>query len=196
MQHRRIIAGDVAEKVLVLAPNGLNSTWSFRRVGSPDTSFALAVIEDAARRFPIDRERIFISGYSWGANMAWRFACDAGDGLAGLLAVSGTLPQTIDCDGRPDEVRQVFGLADGVQPFPVGPGGDETYPVALWRKQLDCGEGRSEGPWNARPFLTFERTSWECTKGRVVLDVHPGGHFIPHDWIPLQVADILMADPN
>ncbi|MEM6637368.1 MAG: polyhydroxybutyrate depolymerase [Pseudomonadota bacterium] len=191
VRHGRIITGDVAEDVLVLAPNGLNATWSFRREGSPDTAFALAVIEDAAERFPIDRSRIFISGYSWGANMAWRFACDAGDGVAGLLAVSGTLPQTVDCDGKPDEVRQVFGLADSVLTFPMGQGGDTTYPVALWRDQLGCGEGRVDGPWNARPFLTFERTSWDCRDGRVVLDVHPGGHFIPHDWIPLQVADIL-----
>lgn len=191
VQHGRIIWGEVAENVLVLAPNGLRNSWSFWHGDSPDTEFALAMIEDAATRYPIDRDRIFVSGYSWGANMAWRFACDAGDGIAGLLAVSGTLPQDTPCAGRPDEVRQVYGLTDPVLRFPMGPGGDQTYAVALWREQLGCDEGEPQGPWNARDFLTFERTSWDCSTGRVVLDVHPGGHFIPHDWIPLQVAEIL-----
>jgi len=154
------------------------------------------VLEDVAERLPIDRDRVIVSGYSWGANMAWRFACDAGDGLAGLLAVSGTLPQDIDCAGRPNEARQVYGLTDDVLPFPMGPGGDESYPVALWRTQFGCGEGRAEGPWSARPFLTLHRTTWDCDAGRVVLDIHPGGHFIPHDWIPLQVADLLARAAN
>lgn len=191
VQHGRIAVGDVADHVLLLAPNGLNASWAFRRPGSRDTEFAVQVIEDAATRFPIDRTKIFISGYSWGANMAWRFACDRGALAAGLLAVSGTLPQNEDCASAPAEVRQVFGLTDGVLAFPMGPGGDQTYPVALWRTKFDCGPGTEEGPWNARPFLTFQRTRWDCPGGRVVLDVHPGGHFIPHDWIPLQVGEML-----
>lgn len=191
VQHDRIVSGIVSEDVLVLAPNGLRNTWDFWREGSPDTEFALSVIEDAAMRYPIDRDRIIVSGYSWGSNMAWRFACEAGDGLAAVLAVSGTLPQDITCDNRPNEFRQVYGLDDGVLPFPMGPGGDQTFPVAFWRSQFGCGQGEAQGPWNARSFLTFERTSWECESGQVILDIHPGGHFIPHDWIPLQVADIL-----
>ena len=191
VQHGRIAVLDVADHVLLLAPNGLNGSWAFRRAGSPDSAFAHAVIEDAAQRFPIDRSKIFISGYSWGANMAWRFACEHGDQVAALLAVSGTLPQTETCATAPQEVRQVFGLDDNVLRFPMGPGGDQTYPVTLWREKFGCTDGTREGPWNARPFLTFERTSWDCPRGRVVLDVHPGGHFIPHDWIPLQVGEVL-----
>lgn len=194
VQHGRIAIDDVADHVLLLAPTGLNGSWAFRRNGSPDTTFALDVIEDAAKRFPIDRSKIFVSGYSWGANMAWRFACERGDVLAGLLAVSGTLSQTEDCGKPPKAVRQVFGLTDNVLTFPMGPGGDITYPVALWREKLGCAEGIDKGPWNARSFLTFQRTSWTCTDGEVVLDVHPGGHFIPHDWIPIQIGELLRAE--
>ena len=189
--HGRIAVDAVADYVLLIAPNGLNGSWSFRRNGLRDTEFAIAVLDDVARRYPIDRSRIMVSGYSWGANMAWRFACERGDLVTALMAVSGTLPQDETCQEAPDEVYQVFGLGDGVLPFPMGPGGDQTYPVALWREKLGCGDGTDEGAWNARPFLTFQRTSWECELGRVVLDVHPGGHFIPHDWIPLQVEDVL-----
>ncbi len=191
VQHGRIAIDDIADHVLLLGPNGLRGSWAFRNNGSRDTEFALAVLEDAAKRYPIDRSRVFVSGYSWGANMAWRFACERGDLVAGLIAVSGTLSQDEDCANAPQEVRQVFGLNDGVLRFPMGPEGDQTYPVALWREMLGCTDGVSEGPWNARPFLTFQRTRWDCPDGRVFLDVHPGGHFIPHDWIPIQVGQLL-----
>jgi polyhydroxybutyrate depolymerase len=192
--HQRIAIMDVADHVLLLAPNGLRGSWAFRRNGSPDTVFALDVIEDAAQRFPIDRSRIYVSGYSWGANMAWRFVCERGEVAAGLLAVSGTLSQEEDCAQAPGEVRQVFGLDDGVLPFPMGPNGDQTYPVALWRSKFGCTGGVDEGEWSARPFLKLTRTRWDCPGGRVVLDVHPGGHFIPHDWIPLQVAQMMARE--
>ncbi len=197
VRHSRIASGAVAKHALLVAPNGLNRTWAFYRPDSPDTDFTNAILRDLSKRYPIDINRIIVSGYSWGANMAWRFICDTGDNeypFAALLAVSGTLSQSETCKAGPTEVRQVFGLDDTVQPFPMGPDGDTTYPVALWRNVLQCADGNREGEWNARPFLTFERTSWNCKHGRVVLDVHPGGHFIPHDWIPLQVADLLKLD--
>ncbi|NRA98315.1 MAG: polyhydroxybutyrate depolymerase [Rhodobacteraceae bacterium] len=158
VDHSRIAILDVADRVLMIAPSGLGGSWSFRRPGSPDTAFAEAVIEDVAQRFPIDRDRIFVSGYSWGANMAWRFTCESETPVAGLLAVAGTLPQSEACTQAPGELRQVYGLTDTVLPYPMGPDGDETYPVALWREALECGDGMDAGEWNARPFLTFTRT--------------------------------------
>ena len=194
LRNGRIATLDVTENVLLLAPTGRNGSWAFRQPGSDDTDFANAMIEDAAARYPIDRSQIFVSGYSWGANMAWRFACESGGGIAALLAVSGSLSQNEDCTTAPDAVFQVYGKTDNVLDFPIGRGGDETYVVSLWRRQLGCSDdqtGTQDGPWNARDFLTFERTSWGCPNGRVVLDLHPGGHFIPHDWIALQVRDLL-----
>lgn len=194
VRHDRIATGVVSERMLLVAPNGLNRSWSFRSPGSLDSEFAKAILADVAERYPIDSSKVFVSGYSWGSNMAWRFACDDGLDIAGLFAVSGTLSQDESCEVAPNEVRQVYGLDDQVLRFPMGLGGDQTYPVALWRRLKNCGNSDSRSSWNARPFLTFERTVWECQNGRVVLDVHPGGHFIPHDWIPLQAADLLNSE--
>ena len=115
--------------------------------------------------------------------------------MAALLAVAGTLRQTEDCATAPAEVRHVHGLADTVMDFPMGPGGDTTYPVALWRAAYGCGGGEAQGAWQQREFLTFERISWECATGRVTLDLHPGGHFIPHGWFARQL-DELLGLPN
>ncbi|WP_341366408.1 polyhydroxybutyrate depolymerase [Yoonia sp. BS5-3] len=191
VRHDRIATGAIADHVLLVAPNGLNKSWSFGRPRSPDTDFARALLADVASRYPVDPEKIFVSGYSWGARMAWRFVCEDGDGIAALLAVAGTLSQSETCQTAPDVVRQVYGLNDQVLDYPMGPGGDQTYPVSLWRRHFDCAAGQDEGQWAARSFLTFTRTAWDCPGGQVVMDVHPGGHFIPHDWIPLQVQQLL-----
>ena len=110
VKHKRIAGATVPRGVLLLAPNGLGRTWDFWRAGSEDTPFAEAVLEDAAKRYPIDRSRIYISGYSYGSAMAWRFVCDSQVPVAALLAVAGTLDQRESCLNRPWLIRQCHGL--------------------------------------------------------------------------------------
>ena len=178
--------------MLLVAPNGQRKTWDFWRPGSPDTDFARAVLEDVKARYPVIEDQIFVSGYSWGANMAWRFVCEDGADIAALMAVSGTLDQDEVCETAPREVRQVYGLKDGVLPFPFGPNGETDFPVHLWREKFSCGDGQPRGPWKQVDFLTLERTEWnDCMTGRVSLDIHPGGHFIPHGWFARQLDELL-----
>lgn len=198
VQHARISGATRRRGVLLLAPNGNGKSWDFWDDDTTDVEFAAAVIEDAAKRYPIDRSRIYVSGYSYGAAMAWRYACEHGDDVAALIAVSGTIRQRGGCPQGPREVRHVHGLRDTVMDFPMGPGGDQTFPVALWRTQFECGEGREAGKWNAVNFLDFNRTVWEdCTGGhKVTLDIHKGGHFIPHGWIARQLDELLGRAPS
>ena len=197
VKHQRISGATRRRGVLLVAPNGRNKTWRFRQAGSPDSTFARAVIEDVQSRYPIREDQIFVSGYSWGANMAWRFVCEDGEGIAALLAISGTLSQTENCTTSPSEVRQVYGLDDQVLRFPMGPGRDETYPVQLWREAYKCNDAKYLGSWQQVSYLTLERTVWEdCAEGRVSLDLHPGGHFIPHGWIARQLDELLGLKPS
>lgn len=196
VNHQRISGHTRRRGVLLVAPNGLGATWDFWRADSKDVTFAAAVIEDVAQRFPIDRDQIYISGYSFGAAMAWRYVCQNGDGVRALLAIGGTLRQDEDCLQAPAEVRHVHGLADTVMDFPMGPGGDVTHPVALWRDIYGCGEAQHEGAWQAVSWLTMDRRVWDCDGGRVVLDLHPGGHFIPHGWIGWQLDQLMGRAPQ
>ena len=193
VQHRRIAGATRARGVLLLAPNGLRGSWDFWGADSDDVGFARSVLEDAARRWPVDRARIYVSGYSYGSAMAWRFACQDGADFAALLAISGTLRQSENCPERPGEVRHVHGLEDTVMDFPMGPGADVTHPVRLWRDRMGCaGPATAPRDWQAREWLTFTRREWrDCREGRVVLDIHPGGHFIPHGWIARQLDELL-----
>ncbi|WP_300032414.1 polyhydroxybutyrate depolymerase [uncultured Roseobacter sp.] len=196
VRHQRISGATRRRGVLLVAPNGLGRSWDFWRPGTPDVDFARAVLKEVRKTWPVTDDRIYVSGYSWGSNMAWRFVCEDGADIAALLAVSGTLSQTEDCPTAPAEVRQVYGLNDQVLDFPFGPGGDTEYPVSLWREKYGCADGTDQGPWAARDFLTFRRTTWDCPGGHVSLDIHPGGHFIPHGWIARQLDEMLGLPPS
>lgn len=196
VNHQRISGHTRRRGVLLVAPNGQGRTWGFWNENSDDVPFASAVLADVARRYPIDTDRIYVSGYSYGAAMAWRYACQSGNGVAALLAISGTLPQTTSCPEAPGEVRQVYGFADTVMRFPYGPDGDETHPVALWRERFDCGAARHQGDWQAVPWLALDRRVWDCADGRVTLDLHQGGHFIPHGWIGWQLDQLMGRSPQ
>lgn len=190
VQHRRISGATRLRGVLLVAPNGLGKTWDFWRAGSRDVAFAEAVLRDVAARYPIDEATLFVSGYSYGAAMAWRFACDSAVSVRALLAVSGTLRDQT-CAHAPQEVRHTHGLDDGVLPFPYGPGGDVQGPVALWRDVLGCDASPVQRQWNAVSWLTFTRFDWGCAQGRVVLDVHPASHLIPRGWFAQQLDELL-----
>ncbi|MEM8577185.1 MAG: polyhydroxybutyrate depolymerase [Pseudomonadota bacterium] len=189
INHGRIASATRKRGVLLVAPNGARKTWDFWRASTPDVAFADAVLADVRARFPVTD--VYVSGYSYGSAMAWRFACQSGDDLAALLGIGGTLRQDEACPEAPAQVRHVHGLADTVMDFPMGPGGDTTYPVQLWRDIYGCRDGLAKGDWQARDFLTFTRTSWSCDGGAVTLDLHPGGHFIPHGWIARQLDEML-----
>ncbi|MCV6585423.1 MAG: polyhydroxybutyrate depolymerase [Marinibacterium sp.] len=197
VRHPRIADATRRRGVLLVAPNGRNKSWNFWQAGSADVGFADDVLADVARRYPVDTERIYVSGYSFGGAMAWRYVCESGDDVAALLAIAGSIAQDIRCDEAPAQARHVHGRADTVMDFPIGPGGDETYPVALWRAAYGCDAPSPGGDWQVVPFLTLSRTTWDsCDTGRVVLDLHPGGHFIPHGWIGWQLDELLGRAPT
>ncbi len=196
LNHERIAGATKLRGVLLVAPNGLGKSWNFWSADTDDVGFADRVLQDVARRYPVDPDRIYVSGYSFGGAMAWRFACQSGNDIAALLAVAGSIRQTEDCPEAPRQVRHVHGLDDTVTDFPFGPGGDTTHPVALWREKYNCNTATPRGDWSVKPFLTLSRVEWtDCARGQVVLDTHPGGHFIPHGWIGWQLDELLGRTP-
>jgi len=54
-----------------------------------------------------------------------------------------------------------------------------------------AGPGERLGHWSVTHHDTFARTVWACDEGRVTLDVHGRGHFIPRGWIARQLDELL-----
>lgn len=91
-QHsNRVGASAKRRGVLLVTPNGRRKTWDFWSAETEDVDFADAVLKDVAENYPVDAERIYVSGYSYGSAMAWRYVCHSGNDVAALLAVVSTL---------------------------------------------------------------------------------------------------------
>lgn len=192
VKHARISGATRRRGVLLLAPNGRHKSWDFWAPGSDDTTFAEAVLADAAKTYPIDWDNVYVSGYSYGSAMAWRFACETKVPLRALLAVSGTIDQSETCDAAPYEVRHVHGTSDNVMDFPFGPDGDTSYAVQLWRDRLGCRDETETLSYATTERDKFDRFTWaDCAEGRVTIDVHTRGHFIPRGWFAKQLDELL-----
>lgn len=194
MNHSRIAGATRPAGVLLVAPNGEGRTWKIWQSDSPDVDFSDAVLEDVAKRFPLDRDRLFVSGYSYGSVMAWRYACARGAAINTVLAISGSFRERDEACAAPVNMIHVHGTSDGVMAYPYGPSGTEESAVDLWLDRNGCGPKADQRKnWQAVEILPFERHIWNrCASGkRVVLDVHRRGHFIPRFWIERQLKDLL-----
>lgn len=81
--------------VYVILPASSNGRWNYGATSfaltQDDVGFLTAVIDDAVRRFPIDARRIYMGGYSNGAQMTQRYICDQPSRIAAGAVISGSI---------------------------------------------------------------------------------------------------------
>lgn len=190
LRNKRIVDPAGENGLLVLAPNGVRKSWGFNGNGERDTAFVQRLIKDAARRWPIDRDRVYVSGFSFGGAMAWRIACNLGAEFAGYLPIAGGLWRQSDqeCKG-PVRLAHVHGLDDSVYGLPISVFDDTEDAVLLWRRMNGHG---------FRADRRFSQDEYDCRiwgqTQALTLCIHPGGHFIPQDWLRW-ILPIMMAEP-
>lgn len=152
--------------------------------GVDDVQFARDVIEDVAARLNIDASRIYAAGFSGGARMTSRLACELSDLLAAAAPVAG-LQYPDDCTPtRPISILAIHGKADRNNPYVLSSRapsywrmGVETA-VEKWRDANRCG---------ARYDVTeagrgIEQRTWaDCGGGAevVLYVIADGGHVWP-----------------
>ena len=98
---------------VVLYPDGIRRAWNAgiccgapERDNVDDVGFLSALIDQIAREQNVDRSRIYVTGISNGAMMAYRMACEAPLDIAAIGPVAGTL--TVPCaQAKPTSVLAV-----------------------------------------------------------------------------------------
>lgn len=86
------------EGIWIIMPEAPGLTWSHdpnERGGDDDVGYLAALIDDSVARFGLDPRRIYMTGYSQGANMTVRMACDRPDKIAAGAVVAATMRKTL-----------------------------------------------------------------------------------------------------
>ena len=167
-------------KFVVVFPNGINKQWNLS--GTSDIDFILAIIDNMVSRFGIDRNRVYLSGFSMGGMMTYYAATKIADKIAAFAPISGYLlggPNTNS--SRPIPIIHTHGTADDV----VSYSGVSTC-MNAWRTRNGCpATAQVTDPYPAsNPNSIASRTYWgPGTNGvEVVLMTLEGkGHWVSID---------------
>jgi len=111
------------EGVAVVYPQGLNQSWNAgtccdtaSRDGVDDVGFLTQVIDLVQNVQAIDRDRVYVAGFSNGGMMALRAVCARPDVFAAAASVGGTL-QSGCLSTAPSSALLVHGLRDSTVPY-------------------------------------------------------------------------------
>jgi polyhydroxybutyrate depolymerase len=87
-----------------------------------DVGFVSALLDEVERLFNVDPKRVYATGYSNGAIMCYRLACELSDRIAAIAPVSGTMAMTECRPSRPVSIIHFHGTQDKFLPFAGGRG--------------------------------------------------------------------------
>jgi polyhydroxybutyrate depolymerase len=183
------------ERFLVVYPNGTgvlpNRLLTFNGGGCcgyarnrqvDDVGFTIAMLDDLARRTSIDRARVYATGHSNGAIMAYRLAAERADAIAAIVPVAGAMSVESIGPSRPVAVMHIHSVDDpralyagGLGPAFPGTNNRETHAAVedaldRWIRANGCEGGprtdetRTSPPSNG-VVQTATRLVWSPCKG-------------------------------
>ncbi|MEL6341853.1 MAG: PHB depolymerase family esterase [Myxococcota bacterium] len=184
--------------VALLLPIGRDQRWNVRlREGERDElAFMDSVLADVGARWPIDRARIYASGFSIGGSMASLLGCYRSDDYAAIAPMSGTFwdPMPTDCDPGPMPMQHTHGTADETWPW-MGRSFSETTAqgavedgVSVWRAVNGCTDQtvtETNGPLTCTVWTTCDGDA------DVRMCLHDGGHERRSGWPARQLGWML-----
>jgi len=77
-----------------------------------DVAYLVATVSDAARRWPVDRSRVYVVGFSAGDMMAMRAECERPDVFAAASGVAGGLVMGCPASRFQIRIQHLHGMAD------------------------------------------------------------------------------------
>lgn len=175
--------------------NATDACCDFFAQGVDDVGYLRAVIDDVSAHHAVDPRRVYVVGYSNGAFMAQRLACELSDRVAAVVAISGVNfadPAACQPTDRVS-VLQVHGDADPVVQYLGGHFGTDgaPYPPVVasiegWRDRNGCEATPEveESTLDLAPRLAGAETSMTryegCAPGGAaeLWTVHGGSHDI------------------
>lgn len=179
-EQRRTHLDELAARgeALVVYPEALGPSWNAGRccdgAATDDSGFLAALTARLVAQQAADPHRVYAVGFSTGAMMAYRFACDRPDLLAGIGSVGGVLVSgcpvslrvpLVDVHSRQDPLVPLRGTTrSALSGIPLPGVGDV---VDTWRRRTGCG-GRLYAAEVARDGAAELRDVSGCPPGGAV----------------------------
>ncbi len=165
----------IAEGFIVAFPPAHGRAWAAQVTpgladSDTDERYLRGLIDRLVEQLPVDPKRVYVTGFSMGAVMAGRLACQAADRIAAAAVVSGT-PWIGDCrPSRPVSILIVHGTGDTT--FRHGPA---NAMAEAWRTRLACPGSPASEPIGDGATAA---TSIDCADGTAVefVSVENGWH--------------------
>jgi polyhydroxybutyrate depolymerase len=147
--------------------------------GADDVMFISQLIDDLTTQLHVNNQRVFVTGFSFGASMAYRLGCELSAKVAAIAPVSGALVFAACHPTRPVSVLMMQGTADSI--FPYQGGGDYSIPPVAGVARLWAGLDGCAGVGVQSRTGIITTTQWHsCRAGAAVrLDLISGA---PHTW--------------
>ncbi len=176
------------EGFIAVYPDGVGAKWRFMGRSDADVLFTTAIIDKLAAALPIDRRRIYATGISNGAQMAWRVACDRPGTFAAFGFVSGGYFKVCGAPVRPPIIL-FHGTSDRLLPYD---GRGMLMPVREfavgWAARDGCRLASQGEVIYRKGDATGER--WACQAGREVelYTLDGKGHSWPGSSMPARIT--------
>jgi polyhydroxybutyrate depolymerase len=177
------------DRILVAYPEGFEASFNAgsccgeaQAAAVDDVAFLNDVIDAVAGLYPVDRSRVFMTGYSNGGMITYRYICEHADRLAGAASVVGT---NVDGCSASDAISflQITGRDDTVVPPDGGPSSTSGLgPFFSTSASVAAVADASQCTDEATGSIgEVEITRWSsCADGvRVEYDLIPFGHEWP-----------------
>lgn len=173
---------DIADtaRFAVVYPNGINKSWDLS--GNRDIDFVLAIIDTMYNRHQIDRNRVYLSGFSMGGMFTYHAMGRIADKIAAFAPVSGyPMGGSAFQSSRPIPIIHTHGTSDDVVRY-----SGVAKIVEGWRKRNNCpSQGVTTTPYpQSKPNSKSKLDFWgPCDDGVNValLTLDGKGHWHSND---------------
>ena len=134
---------------IVVYPDGYKATWAegsnlyaADQEDIDDVAFISALIDELAARYVIDREKVYVTGFSSGGFMAQRLGCELGSKVSAIASVGATITNNVLQDCAPQKPMPVL-VIHGLEDIDVPLNGNMDYAsvpetVHFWSQHNHC----------------------------------------------------------
>ena len=199
------------EGFLLVAPDGTGDPRGWYTGFVPggaidDVGFIGALIDTVAHRYPVDRDRVYVTGHSNGGVLAHRVAADLSTRIAAGAAVAGAIgvrsgdgrTTSIEAPRAPVPMLIIHGDADDIVPYDaiaLSPRGSRPIPAPeaarFWARANECAVLEPQRDTIAGGRALRDRWESRCRAPVVFLTVRGGDHGWPRGESALDATDVI-----